>query len=64
MKFEDLVKVLDPNTHVEIFETSNRIVERTIFTGKLANLKTYPEYVMRVIPQSTSREVYLEIYVY
>ena len=64
MKFEDLVKTLDPDTQVEILETNNRIIERVLFKGKIRNLKTYPDYVMRIIPQSTSREVYLEIQVY
>lgn len=64
LKFEDLIKILDPDTQVEILETNNRIIERTLFTGKIRNLKTYPDYVMKIIPQSTSREVYLEIQVY
>jgi hypothetical protein len=64
MKFEDLVKTLDPDTQVEILETNNRIIERILFKGKIRSLKTYPDYVMRIIPQSTSREVYLEIQVY
>lgn len=64
MKFEELVKTLDPDTRVEIFEVNNRIIERTIFSGRIKNLKTYPDYVMKIIPQSTSRENYLEIQVY
>lgn len=64
MKFEDLIKTLDPDTRVEIFEVNNRIIERTIFSGRIKNLKTYPDCVMKIIPQSTSRENYLEIQVY
>lgn len=64
MKFEELVKTLDPDTRVEIVEVNNRIIERTIFSGRIRNLKTYPDYVMKITPQSTSRENYLEIQVY
>lgn len=64
LKFEDFVKTLDPDTQVEILETNNRIIERVLFKGKIQNLKTYPDYVMKITPQSTSREVYLEICVY
>lgn len=64
MKFEELVKTLDPDTRVEIFEINNRIIEKTIYSGRIRNLKNYPDYVMKIIPQSTSRENYLEIQVY
>lgn len=64
MKFEDLIKTLDPDTRVEIVELNNRIIEKTIFNGRIKNLKTYPDRVMKIIPQSTSRENYLEIQVY
>ena len=64
MKFEELVKTLDPDTRVEIVEVNNRIIERTIYSGRIRNLKTYPDYVMKIMPQSTSRENYLEIQVY
>lgn len=64
MKFEDLAKCLDPDTQVEIIETHNRIMERTIFKGKISGLKVYPDYVLKIVPQRTSREVYLEIQVY
>lgn len=64
MKFEELVNTLDPDTRVEIVEVNNRIIERTIFNGRIRNLTTYPDYVMKIIPQSTSRENYLEIQVY
>ena len=64
MKFEDLIKTLDPDTQVEIVEINHNIIERNVFNGKKKNLKTYPDFVMKIIPQSTSREVYLEIQVY
>lgn len=64
MRFEELANTLDPDTRVEIVEVNNRIIERTIFNGRIKNLRTYPDYVMKIIPQSTSRENYLEIQVY
>ena len=64
MRFEDLIKTLDPDTKVEIVEINHRIIEKNIFNGKIKNLKTYPDFVMKIIPQSTNREVYLEIQVY
>lgn len=64
MKFEELVKTLDPDTRVEMVEVNNRTIERTIFNGRIRNLKIYPDYVMKIMPQSTSRENYLEIQVY
>ena len=64
LKFEDLIKTLDPDTQVEILETNNRIIERVLFKGKIRSLKVYPDHVMKITPQSTSREVYLEIQVY
>lgn len=64
MKFEELVKTLDPDTRVEIFEVNNRIIEKTIYSGRIRNLKIYPDRVMKIIPQSTIRENYLEIQVY
>ena len=64
MKFEDLVKTLDPDTIVEILEVDNRIIERVLFKGKIRSLKKYPDYIIKITPQSTSREVYLEIQAY
>ena len=60
MKFEELIKTLDGDIWVEIYSMLGDI----IYTGKLKDLKYIPDKVMRIIPQSTSRQVYLEIYVY
>ena len=60
VKFEELVKTLDVDTRVELY---NKVGE-LIFNGKVRELKFMPDFVLRIIPQSTSREVYLEITTY
>ena len=60
MKFEELVKTLDGDIWVEIYSAVGDIVHN----GKLKDLKYMPDRVMRIVPQSTSRQLYLEIYVY
>ena len=60
LKFEDLMKTLDGDIRVEIYSH----VGDLIHNGKLKDLKFIPDNVLRIIPQSTSREVYLEISVY
>ena len=60
VKFEELVKTLDVDTRVEIYDK----VGELIFNGKVRELKFMPDFVLRIIPQSTSREVYLEITTY
>lgn len=60
MKFEELVKTLDGDVRVEIYS----IIGDIIHNGKLKDLKFFPDRVLRIVPQSTSREVYLEITVY
>ena len=60
MKFEELVKTLDGDIWVEIYSQ----LGDKIHIGKLKDLKYYPDRVIRIIPQSTSRQVYLEITVY
>lgn len=60
IRFEEVVKILDILTWVEV----NKTGERTIYKGRLkdinpqemADLKVY-----KVIPASTSKECYLEI---
>jgi hypothetical protein len=65
LMFEDLVKTLDPCMRVEIYITDkNGIVDKQLYNGTLKNLKIYPDAVMKIVPQSNSREVYLEIYAY
>lgn len=65
MKFEELAKSLDPYTKVEIYESGkDRISDKVLFNGMIKDLRVYPEYVMSITPQRTSREVYLEIKVY
>lgn len=60
MKFEELVKTLDGDTWVEVYSP----LGDSIHTGKLKDMKYYPDRVIKIIPQSTSRQVYLEITVY
>ena len=60
VKFEELVKTLDVDTRVELYDK----VGELIFNGKVKELKFMPDFVLRIIPQSTSREVYLEITTY
>lgn len=60
VKFEELVKTLDVDTRVELYDK----VGELIFNGKVRDLKFMPDFVLRIIPQSTSREVYLEITTY
>lgn len=61
LKFEDLYKALDGYLRAEIYEYKTGDL---IFNGKLKDLKEMPENVVRVLIQRTSRESYLEIYVY
>ena len=60
LKFEDFIKAIDKDIRVEIY---NKIGD-PMYNGKLRNLTYFPEFVMRISPQHTSREVYLEIYTY
>jgi hypothetical protein len=63
MKFEELLKVLDVLTWVEVLKTGDGIV----YKGRLKDIKPLEmvDYnVYRVIPCATSRETYLEIDVY
>ena len=60
VKFEELVKTLDVDTRVELYDK----VGELIFNGKVRDLKFMPDFVLRIIPQSTSREAYLEITTY
>jgi hypothetical protein len=65
LMFEELVKTIDPLMRVDIFVTDrNGIVDKQLYSGTLKNLKVYPDAVMKIVPQRTSREVYLEIYAY
>ena len=63
MKFEELIKVLDILTYVEILKTGDGVV----FKGRLKDINPVDmtEYrVYKVLPCATSRETYLEIDVY
>jgi hypothetical protein len=63
MQFEELLKVLDVLTWVEVLKTGDGIV----YKGKLKDINTIEmsNYrVYKVIPCATSRETYLEIDVY
>lgn len=63
MKFEELLKVLDVLTWVEVLNTGDGIV----YKGRLKDINTteMADYrVYKVMPCATSRETYLEIDVY
>lgn len=62
-KIEELVKVLDVFTQVEIIRTG----DRTLFIGKVKDIKTHEFdefFIYKIMPCSNSRETYLEIDVY
>lgn len=63
MRFEELLKVLDVLTWVEVLKTGDGVV----YKGRLKDINqidmdSYRVY--KVIPCATSRETYLEIDVY
>lgn len=63
MRFEELIKVLDVLTWVEVLKTGDGVV----YKGRLKDIKPIDmKYyrVYKVIPCATSRETYLEIDVY
>lgn len=60
LKFDELIKAIDKDIRIEIYNYYGDL----IYNGQLKNLKNYPDSVLRIVPQSTSREVYLEIIVY
>lgn len=63
MRFEELIKVLDILTWVEVLKTGDGVV----YKGRLKDIKPIDinDYrVYKVIPCATSRETYLEIDVY
>lgn len=63
MRIEELVKVLDVLTWVEVLKTGDSVV----YKGRLKDINTTDmiDYrVYKVMPCATSRETYLEIDVY
>lgn len=60
MKFEDFSKTIDKDMRVEIYDKIGEL----IYNGRLSKLKDIPENILRIVPQATSREIYLEITVY
>lgn len=63
MKFEEILKIIDVLTWVEVVKNGDRIV----FKGRLKDIKVdeMADYnVFKISPCSTSRETYLEINVY
>lgn len=63
MRFDELLKVLDVLTWVEVLKTGDGIV----YKGRLKDINSIEmnDYrVYKVIPCATSRETYLEIDVY
>lgn len=63
MKFEELLKVLDVLTWVEVLKTGDGV----IYKGRLKDINPTDmiDYrVYKVLPCATSRETYLEIDVY
>ena len=60
MKIEELLKVLDVSTWVEVLKTGDGVV----YNGRLKDIKpqNMVDYrVYQVLPCATSRETYLEI---
>lgn len=63
MKFEELLKVLDVLTWVEVLKTGDGVV----YKGRLRDIKPteMADYrVYQVLPCGSSKETYLEIRVY
>lgn len=60
MRFEDFSKTIDKDMRVEIYDKIGEL----IYNGRLSKLKDIPENILRIVPQATSREIYLEITVY
>ncbi len=63
LKIDEIIKTLDVFTRIDIIKTG----DRTIHSGKVKDLKMQELeefHVYKIIPCSTSRETYLEIYVY
>jgi hypothetical protein len=61
MRIDELIKVIDVLTVVEIVKNG----DRTIYKGTLKDIKDMQELrVYRISPNSSSRQLYLEIDVY
>ena len=61
MRLDELIKVVDVLTVVEIVKNG----DRTIYKGTLKDIKDMQELrVYRISPNSSSRQLYLEIDVY
>lgn len=60
IKFKDLITTIDKDMRVEVYSA----VGELIHNGKISEIKMMPEKVLRIVPQATSREVYLELTVY
>lgn len=63
LKIEEVIKVLDVFTRIDIVKTG----DRTLFSGKAKDIKLQELenfHVYKVMPCYTSRETYLEIDVY
>lgn len=60
LRFEDVAKALDKDIRVEVYDKIGNLIHN----GKLRDLKVMPENIIRITPQSTSREIFLEIYTY
>ena len=61
MRLDELIKVIDVLTVVEIVKNG----DRTIYKGTLKDVKDMQELrVYRISPNSSSRQLYLEIDVY
>lgn len=60
LKFEDFAKALDKDLRIEVYDKIGNLMHN----GKLKDLKFMPENIVKIVPQSTSREIFLEIYTY
>jgi hypothetical protein len=62
MRLEDLVKVLDSNTRIELTNANGNLMFNDS-VGKL-NIEYYSFKILSIVPQDTSRECYLEVITY
>ena len=66
MMFDEILKVLDVMTLVEVVKASS-VNDKIVYTGRLKDIdsiKMLDYKVYKVMPCSTSRETYLQIDVY
>lgn len=62
VKFDEFLKTLDPDARIDVYDIMSGF---ELYRGKVRECKNLEKErsLMRTIAQSTSREVYLELYV-